>query len=127
LVQSAPCVAVGQACIVLLVVVAAGDLDAVVRLCLDKLSDTGRACTLTRKSRSASAAAQVARHCLAAGDVTLAVEFLLLAGQLDQAFDVAAAKGAMDVFAQLVADNSTVSLWQRSQSVCKFRDGGHII
>jgi WD repeat-containing protein 19 len=107
--------------------VAAGDLDAVVRLCLDKLSDTGRACTLTRKSRSASAAAQVARHCLAAGDVTLAVEFLLLAGQLDQAFDVAAAKGAMDVFAQLVADNSKVSLWQRSQSVCKFRDGGHII
>jgi len=79
-----------------------------VRLCLEKISDTGRACTLTRKSRSASAAALVARHCLAANNVALAVEFLLLAGQLDQAFDVAASKGAMDAFAQLVADTVEV-------------------
>lgn len=90
-----------------------------VRLCLEKLGDVGRACTLTRKSRSASAAAKVARHCLAAGDVALAVEFLLMAGQLDQAFDVAAAKGAMDVFAKLVAETVKVcSLLHRVHALC---------
>lgn len=45
----------------------AGDLDAVVRLCLDKLNDKGRACAVTRRSRSTAAAAQVARHCLGSG------------------------------------------------------------
>lgn len=54
-----------------LCLVDAGDLDAVVRLCLDKLGDKGRACTVTRKSRSTAAAAQVARHCLAAGEPLL--------------------------------------------------------
>eukprot|EP00879_Flechtneria_rotunda_P029705 GHRR01032146.1.p1 GENE.GHRR01032146.1~~GHRR01032146.1.p1 ORF type:complete len:223 (+),score=87.94 GHRR01032146.1:179-847(+) len=84
---------------------AAGDLDNVVRLCLDKLNDLRRACTITRKSHSTTAAAHMARYCLEAGDVALAVEFLLLAGQMDQAFDVAAAQGQMDAFAQLVSRN----------------------
>ena len=34
-----------------------------------------------------------------------------MARQLDQAFDVAAAKGAMDVFARLVADSAKVRDW----------------
>ncbi|KAF8062105.1 WDR19 [Scenedesmus sp. PABB004] len=85
---------------------AAGDVDAVVQLCLDRLGDAPRACALARRTRSTGAAAAVARHCLSAGDAALAVEFLLLAGQLDQAFDVAAAKGAMDAFARLVADGA---------------------
>jgi WD repeat-containing protein 19 len=44
----------------------------------------------------------LAPHCLAAGDDRGAVEFLLLAGQLDQAFDIAAARGQMEAFAELV-------------------------
>jgi hypothetical protein len=40
--------------------------------------------------------------------VQLAIEFLLLAGQLDQAFDLAAAKGQLDTFRQLAAGSVKV-------------------
>lgn len=43
-----------------------------------------------------------------AGDVPLAVEFLLLAGQLDQAFDLAAAKWQLEIFGQLAASSVKV-------------------
>jgi hypothetical protein len=46
--------------------------------------------------------------CLPAGDVQLATEFLLLAGQLDQAFDLAAAKGQLQTFGQLAAGSIKV-------------------
>lgn len=46
--------------------------------------------------------------CALAGDVQLAIEFLLLAGQLDQAFDLAAAKGQLDTFRQLAAGSVKV-------------------
>lgn len=49
-----------------------------------------------------------------AGDTALSIEFLLLARQLDQACDVAAAKGAMDVFARLVADSAKVGVEELS-------------
>jgi WD repeat-containing protein 19 len=41
------------------------------------------------------------------------VEFLLLARQLDQAFDVAQAHGEMDTFAALVAANAAPAELQR--------------
>jgi hypothetical protein len=40
--------------------------------------------------------------------VQLAIEFLLLAGQLDQAFDLAAAKGQLDTLGQLAAGSVKV-------------------
>lgn len=80
----------------------AGDIDNAVRLLTDRLNALGRAAGLVRKSRSKSGAAVLAPHCLAAGDDRGAVEFLLLAGQLDQAFDIAAARGQMEAFAELV-------------------------
>jgi WD repeat-containing protein 19 len=46
--------------------------------------------------------------CLPAGDVQLAIEFLLLAGQVDQAFDLAAAKGQLQTFGQLAAGSIKV-------------------
>lgn len=68
--------------------------------------------------------------CLPAGDVQLAIEFLLLAGQLDQAFDLAAAKGQLLTFGQLAAGSikvgpdTTVMMAQltvQSQSCRNFR------
>lgn len=50
------------------------------------------------------------RPCVPAGDVQLAIEFLLLAGQLDQAFDLAAAKGQLDTFGQLAAASVKVGV-----------------
>lgn len=62
-----------------------GDVAAAVRLYLEKLDAPGRAAALVRKAGAApEAAGAVARHCLAAGDHRSAVEFLLLAGQMDQ-------------------------------------------
>jgi WD repeat-containing protein 19 len=60
-----------------------------VRLLLDALGQPAAACALVRSSKSPTAAALLARHCLAAGDYVTAIEFLLLAGNMDQAFDVA--------------------------------------
>jgi len=85
---------------------AAGDVDNMVRLCLERLEAAPRACTAVRKTRSRTAAGTVARHCLAAGDFRGAVEFLLLSGQLDQAFDIAAANGEMEAFAEFVGVGS---------------------
>ena len=48
-------------------------------------------------------------YCLA-GDVQLAIEFLLLAGQWDQAFDLAAAKAQLESFGQLAAASIKVCL-----------------
>jgi WD repeat-containing protein 19 len=85
-----------------------GDLDAAVRLCLEKLGALGQAAALARKSHSIPAAALVAQAALASGEVQLALEFLLLAGQLDQAFDLAAAKGQLAAFGQLAASSIKV-------------------
>ena len=84
----------------------AGDVDNMVRLCLERLEAAPRACAAVRKNRSRTAAGTVARYCLAAGDFRGAVEFLLLSGQLDQAFDIAAANGEMEAFAEFVGVGS---------------------
>jgi hypothetical protein len=65
---------------------AAGDVAAAVKLYLERLDAPGRAAALVRKAGGGApaAAAAVARHCLAAGDHRAAVEFLLLAGEMDQ-------------------------------------------
>jgi hypothetical protein len=44
----------------------------------------------------------------------LAIEALLLAGQLDQAFDIAAAKGQLQLFARLAADGAKVGPGDRA-------------
>jgi hypothetical protein len=163
---------------------AAGDMDAVVRLCLERLNQPQRAYAIVRKTQSVEAANQLSRFCLQtqdfqvrgwrgserrggtalragawpwrgiaalvlllscratvdcpsplsladrsrAGASTLcsllslslsssaagpspplpsaaqgAVEFLLMAGQMDQAFDIAMGHNEMDTFARIVA------------------------
>lgn len=65
-----------------------GDVSSAVRLLLEKLDAPGRAAAIVRKAgpgAAPDAAAAVARQCLAARDARAAVEFLLLAGQMDQA------------------------------------------
>ncbi len=68
---------------------AAGDLDAVVRLALDQLGAPQRAYAIVRKTRSAESARHLAEYCMQSKDFAGAVEFLLLSGQMDQAFDIA--------------------------------------
>lgn len=85
---------------------AAGDLDNVVRLCLDKLNNLQKACALVRRTQSVPSAQLVAKHCLQAGDFKGAVDFLLMARQMDQAFDIAQAHGVMDTFAAVLSSGA---------------------
>lgn len=165
-------------------------MDAVVRLCLERLNAPNRAYTIVRKTKSVEAAALLARYCLQSGDfqvlrrgvkvgrgehlgpkvyipcrwwavtvfwvwgsglrqlvVTVltspthhqpicaastltprlphtcptcpcllpqgAVEFLLLANQMDQAFDIAQGHNEMDTFARIVASSTRPVDYQR--------------
>lgn len=92
---------------------AAGDLDALVRLCLGPLGQPQRAFGLVRKSQSVAAADLLARHCLKEQNFAGAVEFLLLAGQTDAAFDTAQQRGEMDTFARVVAATASARDYQR--------------
>ncbi|PNW73788.1 hypothetical protein CHLRE_13g572700v5 [Chlamydomonas reinhardtii] len=92
---------------------AAGDMDAVVRLCLERLSQPQRAYAIVRKTQSVEAANQLSRFCLQSQDFGGAVEFLLMAGQMDQAFDIAMGHNEMDTFARIVAASAKPVDYQR--------------
>ncbi|KXZ49298.1 hypothetical protein GPECTOR_22g892 [Gonium pectorale] len=92
---------------------AAGDMDSVVRLCLERLNQPQRAYAIVRKTQSVEAANQLSRFCLQTQDFQGAVEFLLLAGQMDQAFDIAMGHNEMDTFARIVAASAKPVDYQR--------------
>ncbi|KAG1674427.1 hypothetical protein FOA52_012954 [Chlamydomonas sp. UWO 241] len=92
---------------------AAGDMDSVVRLSLERLNAPQRAYAIVRKTRSVEAAALLARFCLSSQDFAGAVEFLLLAGQMDQAFDIAQGHSEMDTFARIVQSTAKAVDYKR--------------
>lgn len=65
------------------------DWDNVVRLKVDKLNDLHGAHEIVRKTRSADAAALVAKICQQRNDITTAVEFLVLAQSTLEAYELA--------------------------------------
>ncbi|KAG5476883.1 hypothetical protein LSCM1_05215 [Leishmania martiniquensis] len=67
----------------------AEDWDNAVRLRLDKLNDLHGAYVIVRQTRSANAAALVAKKCKIQKDYGTAVEFLVLAKSLAEAFELA--------------------------------------
>ena len=56
------------------------DITSVVRLCVDKLSNVGKAKTLARRTKDTAAPALVAEYCLTTGD-TLVLSFMLVIGR----------------------------------------------
>ncbi len=78
----------------------AHDGDSVIRLCLRE--DPAKAFHLVRETASATAALLAAKHCVAVGDVGHCLEFMLLAQQDDEAFEVAKAHHALETYAQLL-------------------------
>jgi len=85
----------------------AGDLDNVVRVCLEKLNDSSRAFRLVREKRIASCAQLVADHCRKEGNVAGAIEFMLLAGSEEEAYQLAERHEQMDTFEQGIGENGT--------------------
>lgn len=92
---------------------AAGEMDAVVRLCLERLNNAPKAYSIVRKTQSVEAANMLSKHCMAVQDFQGAVEFLLMAGSMDQAFDIATKYNEMDTFARIVTEGAKTVDYQR--------------
>lgn len=97
---------------------AAGDTDAVVRLCVERLGDLSRGLAAAQRGCSTSTCELLARCCITAGEVPLALQALLLAGTLDQAYDLAASRGLLDLLACLVMDGAKVCPAERAPCKC---------
>jgi WD repeat-containing protein 19 len=78
----------------------AHDRDSVIRLCLRE--DPRKAFELVRETASATAALFTAKHCEEVGDMVHCLEFLLLAQQEEQTFEVAKAHQVVDTYVQLL-------------------------
>lgn len=92
---------------------AAGEMDAVVRLCLEQLGNAQKAYSIARKTQSIDAATMLYKYALQKGDFQGAVEFLLMANQMDQAFDIAQQHSEMDTFARIVASGAKAVDFQK--------------
>ena len=78
----------------------ANDVDAVVRLHLEKLQKPQRAFTLVRDSKSVLGALLVAQHCQGVGDHRAAIEFLILAKRSEEALELAVTHSCMEAYTQ---------------------------
>lgn len=63
----------------------------------------------------------LAKHALQRNDFKTAVEFLVMANQMDQAFDIAQSSGTMDAFAKALAANSKPGDYDRIASYYESR------
>ncbi|KAJ1448620.1 hypothetical protein M885DRAFT_538620 [Pelagophyceae sp. CCMP2097] len=84
----------------------ARDMDAVVRLYLgNQLNRPEKAFEIVRATASSDGAQLVARFCQQHGDIRGAIEFLLMARQSDEAFDLAKAHSQVDVYAAALGEH----------------------
>eukprot|EP01063_Lacrimia_lanifica_P024005 TRINITY_DN3196_c0_g2_i1.p1 TRINITY_DN3196_c0_g2~~TRINITY_DN3196_c0_g2_i1.p1 ORF type:complete len:1456 (+),score=570.56 TRINITY_DN3196_c0_g2_i1:76-4443(+) len=85
----------------------AEDWDNVVRLLVSHLNDISSAYDVVRRTKSAEAAALVAKHCKKDGNPETAIEFLLLAKKTDEAFELASSNEKLHVFASILGDSGS--------------------
>lgn len=86
----------------------AKDMEACVRLLLEKCNDPAEAMDIARKTRSVESAVLISKYCEGVGNFKSAIEFLLIAKQGSRAFDLACAHDAMaDYVAQMGTDGTT--------------------
>ncbi|KAI8918944.1 hypothetical protein BC831DRAFT_481578 [Entophlyctis helioformis] len=88
----------------------AKDHDNVARVLLEKLNDMEGAAVLVRKTRSRESAKMMAKAFQAARDNRAAVEFYLLAGMPNEAFEIAKSQDVVEHFAELVQDEASNEL-----------------
>lgn len=85
----------------------ARDLDSVVRLCLENLGDPQRAFQLVRETHLTSGAERVAEYCRKQGNIPNAVEFLLLAKNNQEAFQLAERNDEMETYEAGLGDKGS--------------------
>ena len=79
---------------------AAGEYDSQARLLMEKLHQPEKAMDIVRQHGGQSSAARLAAHFRAQGAWAEAVEFGLLAGEDDAAYEEALVHGQMDVYVE---------------------------
>uniref|UniRef100_A0A061RSU0 Wd repeat-containing protein 19 n=2 Tax=Tetraselmis sp. GSL018 TaxID=582737 RepID=A0A061RSU0_9CHLO len=92
---------------------AAGEMDSVVRLNLERLKNPHKAFAVVRKTRSSEGASMVANFCISNGDYSTAIEFLLLARRNQEAFEFAQAHNSMDAYVQFAGEGISSEEWAR--------------
>eukprot|EP01012_Entosiphon_sulcatum_P034005 TRINITY_DN4306_c0_g1_i1.p1 TRINITY_DN4306_c0_g1~~TRINITY_DN4306_c0_g1_i1.p1 ORF type:complete len:1383 (+),score=422.30 TRINITY_DN4306_c0_g1_i1:301-4449(+) len=85
----------------------AGDMDAVIRLNVDHLDNLAKAHVIVRKTKSVEGAALVAKRCKKQGDYKTAIEFLLLAKNASEAFELAQQHAEMQTYAEALGPSGT--------------------
>eukprot|EP01029_Cantina_marsupialis_P026834 TRINITY_DN7306_c0_g1_i3.p1 TRINITY_DN7306_c0_g1~~TRINITY_DN7306_c0_g1_i3.p1 ORF type:complete len:1019 (-),score=347.17 TRINITY_DN7306_c0_g1_i3:302-3358(-) len=91
----------------------ASDLENMCRILIRKLHDPEKAFEIVRESRKAPPARLAADFCVQAGDFTSAIEFMLIAKELDKAFELAKKHDEMDVFADHIGELGSASVFTR--------------
>lgn len=84
----------------------ANNVEAVVRINLQKLNNPQKAFALVRKTHSIESANLVAQFCKEKRDHRNTIEFLLYAKRMEEAFDIAEANDAMGIFVKLLGDGA---------------------
>ncbi|KAJ3156217.1 WD repeat-containing protein 19 [Geranomyces michiganensis] len=87
----------------------AKDYDNVVRLFIDHLQNIEGAVAIVRKTRSRESAKLVAKVFQSLRDYRSVVEFYLMAGMRDEAFELAQQRDVMEHFADLVKEDATTA------------------
>nr|KAJ3420801.1 WD repeat-containing protein 19 [Polyrhizophydium stewartii] len=85
----------------------AKDYDNVARVLLENLNDIEGAAILVRKTRSRESAKMMTKAFQAARDFKSAVEFYLIAGMPNEAFEIAKSQDVVEHFAELVQEDAT--------------------
>lgn len=85
----------------------ARDMDSVVRLSLEKLNEPQKAFQLVRETRLTSGAERVADYCRKSGNICGAIEFLLLAKNEEEAYNMAERHDEMETFEQGIGEKGT--------------------
>jgi WD repeat-containing protein 19 len=82
-------------------------MDSVVRLCLEKLRQPERAFDIVRTTASSSGATMLSKYCQEMSDWKGAMEFLLMAKQSGEAFELAKSHGQMAAFTDALGNRVT--------------------
>ncbi|CAK4724993.1 unnamed protein product [Aphanomyces euteiches] len=83
---------------------AANDLDNVVRIQLEHLSNPEKAFTIVKQTKSSEGASAVAKYCIESANYAAAIDYLLLANREDDAFQLAQTHNEIDAFTKVIGD-----------------------
>ncbi|CAH8850820.1 unnamed protein product [Trichobilharzia szidati] len=91
---------------------AANDMVSVIRLQLEKLNNPEEAIRILHKTHSIEGAKMIAQYFIQIGDQAKAIQFLVMSKCLDAAFDIARKHKKMELYAEAIGSNASVSEYQ---------------